>query len=404
MVHSTPLLSLIVTAFTLAFLFGMIVNYFNFSPIVGYLLAGVAIGPATPGYVADVQLVNELAEIGVILLMFGVGLHFSWKDLSEVKMIALPGALFQILIATLLGMVLANFVNWPIGSGIIFGLALSVASTVVLLRALEERHLLYTHRGQIAVGWLIVEDIVVVIALVMLPALAELLKTPELSVFSVDIFITLFLTLLKIVLFIAVMMIFGKRIIPWVITVTEKTKSQELFRLSVLTIALGVAYGAAKLFGVSFALGAFFAGMILSESELSQKAAEDTLPLRDAFAVLFFVSIGMLFNPMILFEKPLLIFSTVMIIIFGKSIAAYLIVVSFKYPRSTALTIAVSLAQIGEFSFILAKLGVSLNLLTHMELDVILAGSIISIVLNPLLFYILDKFYRTTNNHTASDN
>lgn len=392
MLHSTPLLTLIMTAFALAFLFGMVANYLNLSPIVGFLLAGVAIGPATPGYIADANLVQELAEIGVILLMFGVGLHFSWKDLTEVKYIALPGALFQILIATLLGMILANFMGWSMGSGVIFGLALSVASTVVLLRALQERNILQTHRGQIAVGWLIVEDLVVVIALVMLPPLATFLKTANTQVFSFDLLLTLFATVIKIILFIALMLIVGKRIIPWILNITEKTKSLELFRLSVLTIALGVAFGAAKLFGVSIALGAFFAGMILSESELSQKAAEETLPLRDAFAVLFFVSIGMLFNPMIILEKPLLVLTTVLIVILGKSIAAYLIVIGFKYPRYTALTVSVSLAQIGEFSFILAKLGVILNLLSYVEMDVILASSIISIVLNPLLFYLLDRF------------
>lgn len=399
MPHSMPLVSMIVVGFTLAYILGMLANKLKLSPIVGYLLAGVIISPATPGYIADTKLAQELAEIGVILLMFGVGLHFSWASLLRVKKIAIPGAVCQILIATLLGIVFSHFTNWSLGTGILYGLALSVASTVVLLRALEEQEILKTKPGQIAVAWLIVEDMAVIVILILLPAIADLLGTNGVTASSggIDLLnskllIALGITLLKVVTFIVLMLIIGKRVIPWVLLTTEKTKSAELFRLAVLTIALGVAFGAAQLFGVSLALGAFFAGMILSESELSHKAAQETLPLRDAFAVLFFVAMGMLLNPTILITEPLLILGTVMIIVLGKSIAAYLIVVAFGYPQYTAFIISVSLAQIGEFSFILAELGVKLNILSPETQDIILAGAIISIMLNPLLFNILSYF------------
>ena len=389
MEHQTPLIAAIVGGLVLAFVFGAIANRFRLSPLVGYLLAGVVVGPFTPGFVADQGLTLELAEIGVILLMFGVGLHFSLRDLLAVKAIAIPGALAQIAVATLLGMALGWSLGWPIGTGLVFGLALSVASTVVLLRALQDRRIVETERGRIAVGWLIVEDLAMVLTLVLLPALAGLLQAAgsaggELDLYEISKAVAL--TIGKIVAFVALMLIVGRRVIPWVLHTIAHTGSRELFRLAVLAIALGVAYGAALLFGVSFALGAFFAGMILSESPLSQRAAEETLPLRDAFAVLFFVSVGMLFDPRILLADPLPILATLAIIIIGKSLASFLIVRAFGHPLSTALTISASLAQIGEFSFILATLGVTLHLLPERARDLILAGAILSIMLNPLVF------------------
>jgi CPA2 family monovalent cation:H+ antiporter-2 len=394
MPHATPLITTIVAGIGLAFVLGAIANRLRLSPLVGYLLAGVVVGPATPGFVADTQLAQELAEIGVILLMFGVGLHFSMKDLLKVKSIAVPGAVGQIAIATLLGMGLAWSMGWSIAAGLVFGLALSVASTVVLLRALQERRLIESTRGRIAVGWLIVEDLAMVLALVLLPALAGLLEPGESGAPSLTaggIATTLAITLGKVVAFVAFMLVVGRRVIPWALHYMAHTGSRELFRLSVLAIALGVAYLAAELFGVSFALGAFFAGMILSESQLSHRAAEETLPLRDAFAVLFFVSVGMLFDPAIVLEHPLPLLGTVFIILVGKSLAAFFIVRAFGHTKSVALTISASLAQIGEFSFILAALGVSLGMLPADGQDLILAGAIISILANPLFFALLDR-------------
>ncbi len=395
MPHATPLITTIVAGIGLAFVLGAIANRLRLSPLVGYLLAGVVVGPATPGFVADAKLAQELAEIGVILLMFGVGLHFSMKDLLKVKSIAVPGAIGQIGIATLLGMALAWAMGWSIGAGLVFGLALSVASTVVLLRALQERRLVETTKGRIAVGWLIVEDLAMVLALVLLPAVAGLLKPDDVGgaaePSAADIATTLAITLGKVVGFVAFMLVVGRRVIPWALHYMAHTGSRELFRLSVLAIALGVAYLAATLFGVSFALGAFFAGMILSESQLSHRAAEETLPLRDAFAVLFFVSVGMLFDPRIVLEHPLPLLATVFIILFGKSLAAFFIVRAFGHAKGVALTISASLAQIGEFSFILAALGVGLGLLPQDGQDLILAGAIISILANPLFFALLDR-------------
>ncbi len=398
MPHSTPLITLIVAGFGLAFILGVLANKLRLSPIVGYLLAGVIIGPTTPGYIGDLEIAHELAEIGVILLMFGVGLHFSWNDLVRVKRIAVPGAICQIIIATLMGITLNYYTGWSFGSGIVFGLSLSVASTVVLIRSLQERHLLKNTQGQIAIGWLVVEDLAMVFVLVLLPTIADFLgeKGPNTAVgapfIKSDIALILGVTLFKITAFIILMLLVGTRVIPWVLKVSVKTKSKELFRLAILAIALSVAYGAAKLFGVSFAIGAFFAGMILSESELSQRAAEESLPLREAFAVLFFVAMGMLLNPKIILIKPFLVLAAVMIIIFGKSLAAYLITIIFRYPHYTALTIAVSLAQIGEFSFILAEMGVKLDILSSQAQDVIIAAAIISILLNPIFFSIIGKF------------
>ncbi|MES2196274.1 MAG: YbaL family putative K(+) efflux transporter [Pseudomonadota bacterium] len=397
--HDTPLIATIVAGLGLAFVFGAMAQRLRLPPLVGYLLAGVAAGPFTPGYVADQALATELAELGVILLMFGVGLHFSLKDLLSVRAIALPGAVVQIAVATLMGLGLALFLGWTIGAGLVFGLALSVASTVVLLRAIQERRLMETERGRIAVGWLIVEDLAMVMALVLLPALAGVLggnsdalaADPLAMRFGLGLGGVLLLTFAKVGVFVGIMLIVGRRVIPWILHYIAHTGSRELFRLGVLAIALTVAFGAAKLFGVSLALGAFFAGMILSESALSQRAAQESLPLRDAFAVLFFVSVGMLFDPASVLREPWPLLATLFIIIVGKSAAAYLIVRAFRHPPGTALIISASLAQIGEFSFILAELGVKLNLLPTAGRDLILAGAILSIVLNPLIFAAADR-------------
>ena len=391
MQHDIPLITTIVAGLVVAFIFGSIAHRLKMPPLVGYLLAGIAIGPFTPGFVGDVDLAQQLAEIGVILLMFGVGLHFSLKDLLAVKGIAIPGALAQIVLATLMGMGLGWLIGWPLGQGLLFGLALSVASTVVLLTALQERRLVETRRGQIAIGWLIVEDIAMVLALVLIPALSGILGGSGESLSTNALLWTLAATLGKVVAFVAAMLLIGRRLIPWMLERVVASGSRELFRLAVLAIALGFALGAASVFGVSFALGAFFAGMILGESDLSHRAAEESLPLRDAFAVLFFVSVGMLFDPAVLVREPLLVLATVAIIVVGKSLAALAIVRAFGHPASTALTIAASLAQIGEFSFILATLGVSLGLLSQTGRDLILGGAIISILLNPLLFVVLDR-------------
>lgn len=399
MPHDTPLIATIVVGLCLAFLFGAIANRLRISPLVGYLLAGVLCGPYTPGFVADQELTLQLAEIGVILLMFGVGLHFSVKELLSVKAIAVPGALAQIFAATALGTGLGLIIGWDLTGSVVFGLALSTASTVVLLRAMQERRLMETDRGRIAVGWLIVEDLVMVLTLVLMPAIAGLLhgnsgtvpSDPIASYLGLGITGIIVLTLIKIAVFIALMLIVGKRVVPWVLQVISASGSRELFRLGVLAIALGVAFGAANLFGVSLALGAFFAGMVMSESELSHQAAEESLPLRDAFAVLFFVSVGMLFDPMVLINNPLSLLATLLIIMIGKSAAAFFIVRAFKHPTGTALTISASLAQIGEFSFILAGLGVSLKIMPPEARDLVLAGAILSILCNPLVFIGFEK-------------
>ena len=397
--HHGPLIAILVAGLGLAFVFGALAQKLRISPLVGYLVAGVAVGPFTPGFVADQNLANELAEIGVILLMFGVGLHFSLKDLLSVKAIAVPGAIVQIGVATLLGMGLGLLLGWNWIAGLVFGLALSVASTVVLLRALQERRLVQSEKGKIAVGWLIVEDLAMVLALVMIPAVADALHgaqpgvpSPLSAQFDLGLWGVLGFTLMKVVAFIAFMLVVGRRVIPWILHWVAHTGSRELFRLAVLAVALGVAFLAASLFGVSFALGAFFAGMILSESPLSQRAAEESLPLRDAFAVLFFVSVGMLFDPAILLRAPGPLLATLAIILIGKSLAAWLIVRAFGKSNAVALTISASLAQIGEFSFILAGLGVSLAILPPQGRDLILAGAILSILLNPVLFALVDRF------------
>jgi K+:H+ antiporter len=393
MPHHTSLIALLCVGFVLAFVFGMAAQRLRLSPLVGYVFAGIVAGPFTPGFVGDQSLAPQLAEIGVILLMFGVGLHFSIKDLMAVRAIAIPGAIVQILVATLLGWGLAALFGWSTLHGILFGFSLATASTVVLLRAMEERRLLDTRRGRIAVGWLIVEDLACVLALVLMPVLAGIVHAGAGDAIGyAQVAGKILLTLLQVALFVAVMLVIGRRVVPWLLERTAGTGSRELFTLSVLAIALGVAVGSAELFGVSFALGAFFAGMLLNESELSHKAAQDSLPMRDAFAVLFFVSVGMLFDPHVLLEQPLLVLATVAIIVLGKSAAAYVIMRAFGHSNSMALTISASLAQIGEFAFIIAGLGVSLDILPLQAQNLVLAGALVSIMLNPLIFRVLDRW------------
>ena len=399
--HATPLIATIAAGLGLAFILGLIAQRFRLPLIAGYLAAGMVIGPFTPGYVADQALASELAEIGVIFLMFGVGLHFSLKELMSVKAIAIPGALVQIAVATGAGMLMGWAMGWGIGAGLIFGLALSVASTVVLLRALQERGLVETERGRIAVGWLVVEDLVMVLALVMIPPLAGLLggkavpveaeaaQIAEIGIGPVA--ATLLLTLLKVSAFVGIMLVVGRRFIPWLLEYVAGTGSRELFRLSVLAIALGVAYGSSLIFGVSFALGAFFAGMVMAGSTLSAQAMKDVMPLRDAFAVLFFVSVGMLFNPLVLIENPLAVLATVLVILLVKSLAAWGIMRAFGHDDERALTIAASLAQIGEFSFILIVMGVNLAIVPQVASDLVVAGAMASILINPLLFRLIDQ-------------
>jgi K+:H+ antiporter len=391
MSHQAPLISTVVIGLVLAFAFGALAHRVRISPLVGYLLAGIVIGPFTPGFIADQGIANQLAELGVILLMFGVGLQFSMHELLSVRAIAVPGVIAQIAVATLLGMGLARLLGWTLGAGLVFGLALSVASTVVVLRTLTERRLIDTERGKIAVGWLVVEDLAMVLVLVFLPALAQVAAGQAFS-FSL-IAVPLAITLGKFAAFGALMWVVGRRVIPWLLHYVAHTGSRELFRLSVLAIALGVAYGAATLFEVSFALGAFFAGMILSESTLSQRAAQETLPLRDAFAVLFFVSVGMLFNPSVIIGHPLSLLATLVIVIVAKSALAYLVMRLFRHSESTALMIAASRAQIGEFSFILAGLGIGLGVLPELGRDLVLAAALISILLTPFLFTAADWIY-----------
>ncbi len=392
MEHETKLIALIVAGLGIAFVFGTLAHRLRLSPLVGYILAGVAVGPFTPGFVGDQSLANQLAEIGVILLMFGVGLHFSLKDLMSVRMTAIPGAILQMAVATVLGWGFAHLLGWSAMGGLVFGLALSVASTVVLLRALEQRGIVGSDRGRIAIGWLIVEDLAMVLALVLIPALAGVVGNGQQPSGGIpDWVLPLGLTFVKVGGFVAFVLVVGRRVIPWVLEYVETTGSPELFRLAVLAIALGVAFGAATLFGVSFALGAFFAGMVLAESEFSHRAAEDTLPLRDAFAVLFFVSVGMLFNPSILLAHPWLMLGTLGIIILGKVGTAYGLMRLFRQSHVNAATVAASLGQIGEFSFILTGLGVTLGVLPQEGQDLILGGAILSILLNPVVFWLFGR-------------
>jgi CPA2 family monovalent cation:H+ antiporter-2 len=404
MPHHTPLIATLVAALVLAYVAGMLAMRLRLSPIVGYLIAGVAIGPFTPGFVGDQALAPELAELGVILLMFGIGLHFSLSDLLSVKRVAIPGAIGQIVIATLLGMGLAWLLGWSLGAGLVFGISLSVASTVVLLRALEERRLLETNRARIAIGWLIVEDLATVLVLVLLPALAGVLGgNAAQGSGDGNIVAALAITLGKVAAFVALMLVVGRRVIPWLLERAAGVGSRELFTLAVLAIALGIAYASGLLFGVSFALGAFFAGIVLNESRLSHQAAAESLPFRDAFAVLFFVSVGMLFDPAILLRQPVPVLGVFLIITVGKSLAALAIVRALGLPMRVGLTVAVSLAQIGEFSFILAGLGVDLGLLPKDGRDLILAGAILSIVANPLLFAALHRWQASREADGSAD-
>ncbi len=401
--HDTPLIAMLAIAFVLALLFGLLASALKVSPIVGYLVAGIAVGPFTPGFVADPRIASQLAEIGVILLMFGVGLHFSIKDLRAVRSIALPGAVAQIVTATVIGAGIAHLWGWTFGQGLVFGLSLSVASTVVLLRALEERNALQSSEGKIAVGWLIVEDLAMVLALVLLPALAPALGGDtsgiRVPVTASSTWLTLVLTMFKVTVFVVLALVVGTRVLPWLLMRVTHTGSRELFTLCVLAIALGIAYGSSAAFGVSFALGAFFAGVILSESELSHQAGNDSLPLKDAFAVLFFVSVGMLFDPGIMIREPLAVLAVLAVIMVGKSLAAFLIVLAFRHPLRTALTVSASLAQIGEFSFILAGLGLMLGLLPPEGRDLILAGALLSIALNPVTFAGIAPMMRFVNSY-----
>lgn len=403
--HYGPLITIIVSGLSLAFVFGAIAHRLGLSPLVGFLLTGIVVGPFTPGFVANQDLANQLAEIGIILLMFGVGLHFSLKDLFTVRSISIPGAIVQMGFATFLGLVVALFLGWDLSAGLVFGLALSVASTVVLLRALQEHRLTQAEIGKIAVGWLIVEDLAMVLALVLLPALAANPSISDISPLEgplgttgMGVLATIAFTIIKVVAFVAFMLVVGRKVIPMMLHWVAHTGSKELFRLAVLATALGVAFLAAKLFGVSFALGAFFAGMILSESHLSQRAAHEILPLRDAFAVLFFVSVGMLFDPWILFSAPWQVLATLGVILIGKSLAAWVIVRASGRSNAIAFTISASLAQIGEFSFILVGLGVSYGVLPEQGRDLILAGAIGSILLNPFIFGLSVRYAQRESN------
>lgn len=393
MEHDTSLIAMIAVGLALAFVGGFIAVRLRLPPLLGYLLAGIAMGPYTPGFVGQAKHASQLAEVGVILLMFGVGMHFSIRDLWKVKSVAVPGAIVQIVAATAMGMALCWFWQWSLGTGLVFGLALSVASTVVLLRALEASNSLNSTDGHIAVGWLIVEDLVMVLALVLLPAFTEQLGgvIAEDQAKDANVWRSLGMTLGKVALFIAFMLIVGRRLFPWMLVRVERTGSRELFTLSVAALALGVTFCSAMAFDVSFALGAFFAGVVLSESALSHRASADLQSLQDAFGALFFVAVGMLFNPHVLWQQPLSVLAVLAIIMIGKSAAALLIVLALRRPMSTALLVSASLAQIGEFSFILAQLGMHMKVLTDEAQNLILAGALLSIALNPLLFYLAGR-------------
>jgi CPA2 family monovalent cation:H+ antiporter-2 len=393
-VHETELIATLALGLSLALLGGLLAVRLRLPTIVGYLLAGIVVGPFTPGLAADTHLAPQLAEVGVILLMFGVGNHFSIGQLLAARRVAIPGAIAQIAVATGLGFGLAQWWGWSSGAGLVLGLALSVASTVVLLRALEERSELETPDGEVAVVWLVVEDLVMVVTLVLLPALAGPLGGTSPGGADAGLVMSLALTLAKVAVFVTLMLVVGVRVIPWLLARVEATGSRELFILATLAIALGVAYGAAELFDISFALGAFLAGVVVNESDLSHRAAEEALPLREAFAVLFFVSVGMLIDPAFLVEQPWRILAVTAVIVFGKSVAAFLIVRLLRRPARSALVVSAALAQIGEFSFILAATGVELDLLPAQGRDLILAGALVSIVLNPLLFKLFDAWTR----------
>jgi CPA2 family monovalent cation:H+ antiporter-2 len=400
--HDVPLIATIAVSLAFAFVGGLLAVRLRLPPLVGYLLAGIVVGPFTPGFVADAHLAPQLAEIGVILLMFGVGTHFSIRDLFAVRGVALPGAFTQIIVATSLGAGVANLWGWSLGSGIIFGLSLSVASTVVLLRALEDRDMINSNDGRIAVGWLVVEDLLMVLALVLLPAFAGVVGGQEPNnVGNTSIWPEVGITIGKVVLFIGLMLIAGVRFFPWLLSHVEKTGSRELFTVAVIALALGVAFGSAKLFGVSFALGAFFAGVVVNESDVSHRAARDLQPLQDAFTVLFFVAVGMLFDPSILVRQPLQIVAVLAIIVVGKSLAAFGIVRALRGSTRTALVVSAALAQIGEFSFILAGLGVNRGMLPPEGLNLIVAGALLSIMLNPAVFSVAIAFAHRKGDASA---
>ncbi|PSH67185.1 cation:proton antiporter [Phyllobacterium sophorae] len=397
--QEVALIATVAVGFVFAAIFGYLADRLRLPPLVGYLVAGILMGSYLPDTIADRALAGQLAEMGVILLMFGVGLHFSASDLLAVRGVAVPGALGRIVLATLLGVGLSSLLGWSLGAGLVFGLSLSVASTVVLLKALEERNQIDSVNGRVAVGWLIVEDLAMVLALVLLPTLAEILGahgTAEAApaADSLPITLTIAVTLLKVAAFTVMAIYFGPKVVPWILTLVARTGSPELFTLSVLAIALGIAFGSAAIFGVSFALGAFFAGVVMSESHLSRRAAADSLPLQNAFAVLFFVSVGMLFDPSILVREPLAVIGVLALIIFGKSLIAFGIVLLLRYPVAMGISVATGLAQIGEFSFILAGLGVSLGLLPREGQDLILAGAILSITLNPLVLLAGEELHK----------
>jgi CPA2 family monovalent cation:H+ antiporter-2 len=399
--HGVSLITTVAAAFGVALILGFIAERIKVPALVGYLVAGIIIGPASPGFVADVNIASQLSEIGIMLLMFGVGLHFSPADLLAVKRLAVPGAIVQMGCAALLGIGLASWWGWSFGAALVFGLSLSCASTVVLLKSLEARNLLDTMNGKIAVGWLVVQDLVTVMVLVLLPALAGILGSHTAVANSSSLWSTIGQTLLQVTAFIVLMLVVGRRLLPWMLWQVARTGSRELFTLSVIATAIGIAYGAAELFKVSFALGAFFAGSVMRESEFSHRAAEESLPLRDAFSVLFFVSVGMLFDPSVLVDRPLHVLGVVAIILLGNSIPAATLVLVFKYPLNTALTIAASLAQIGEFSFILAGLGKSIGLLPAEGVNLILAGALISIALNSFVFTAISPFRRWILDRSA---
>jgi CPA2 family monovalent cation:H+ antiporter-2 len=399
--HGIPLITTLAIAFAMALVFGVIAERMKIPALVGYLIAGILIGPATPGFVADPDITSQLSEIGIMLLMFGVGLHFSLKDLLGVKNIAIPGAFAQMIITTLLVLGLTRFWGWGWSEGLILGLCLACASTIVLIKAFESRGILETQNGRIATGWLIVEDLVTVFILVLLPVFGTIMaQGVDMAKGAIlgKIFVQ---ALLGIFIFIGLMFIVGRRALPWLLWQVDQTGSRELFTLSVVVIAIGIAYSAAEFFNVSFALGAFLAGMVMRESEFSHHAAQETLPLRDAFSVLFFVSVGMLFKPMILVEKPGYVLSLLFIIIFGRFLSAFGLILLFRYPLSTALILSAGLAQIGEFSFILAGLAVSLHLLSEEGMNLVLAGALLSIALNPFLFSVLKPFKKWLLKHSA---
>ena len=400
--HNLSLITTIAAAFSVALILGFAAERIKVPAMVGYLVAGIIIGPATPGFVADVHLASQLSEIGIMLLMFGVGLHFSPDDLLAVRRVAIPGAAMQMGFTTALGMALAWWWDWSLGGGLIFGLSLACASTVVLLKSLETRDLLNTMNGRIAVGWLVVQDLVTVLVLVLLPPLAGVLGGPVAVVADAKpLWVTLGQTLLQVSAFIALMMVVGRRALPWLLWHVARTGSRELFTLSVVTTAIGIAYGASAIFSVSFALGAFFAGSVMRESEFSHRAAQESLPLRDAFSVLFFVSVGMMVDPTILMSQPLRVLGVVVIIVLGNAVAAFALVVALRYPLNAALTLAASLGQIGEFSIILAGLGLSLGLLPSGGMSLVLAGVLISIGLNSFLLSAIAPGQRWLLKHSA---